>query len=181
MSFPMKIVLIGDQRKSEILQYYGDVYRSDITFIAVVDLAFKAMNIGGNTFNFQVWQLSLDPSYESERRRYYYGALGTIIVLDVNNLEDYQNIPLLLEEIWTYNGIGKVIPIVIAGINIQERKKISDHITDEEIKRFVNEINGKHQASIEYIPIDERTGGNIAQIWEKFGEWYIRYLQQFES
>lgn len=64
MSFPMKVVLIGNSRKSEILQYYGDVYRSDITFIAVADLAFKVMNIGGNLFNFQVWQLSEDPDFK---------------------------------------------------------------------------------------------------------------------
>ncbi len=180
MSFPMKIVLIGDYRKSEILQYYGDIYRSNITFIAVADLAFKVMNIGGNTFNFQVWQLSEDPDFELERRRYHYGALGAIVVFDVTT-ESFQNIISWLNEIWSYNGMEKTIPIVIAGINIRKRSNVQKPISDEEVWKFTKEVNQKYQANIIYIPVDEYTGENVAQIWETLGEWYVRYLQQLES
>lgn len=179
MSFPMKVVLIGNSRKSEILQYYGDVYRSDITFIAVADLAFKVMNIGGNMFNFQVWQLSEDPDFKMERSRYYYGALGAIIVFDVTNLESFQNISSWLDEIWSYNGMGKAIPIVISGISISDRPNARESVSDEEVVNFTNEINQKYLTSITYIPVDEYTGENVAQIWETLGIWYIRYLQQF--
>lgn len=180
MSFPMKIVMVGDLKKAEILKFYGEVYRSDFTLIGG-DFAFKIMNIGGNTFQFQVWQLSLDPTFRVERRRYYYGALGAIIVFDVLNLESFHNFPSWLKEIWHYNGLEKSIPIVIVGINVHERVNTSDYVTDEEVHNFVNEINRKHQAYINYIAIDERTGENVAQIWDTLGKWYIKYLQQLES
>ncbi len=180
MSFPMKIIMIGDVKKAEILKFYGEIYKSDFTLIEG-DFAFKIMNIGGNTFHFQVWQLSLDPRFRIERRRYYYGALGAIIVFDILNIESFHDIPSCLNEIWRYNGLEKTIPIVIVGINIHERVNTSGYITDEEIHNFSNEMNRKHQAHIKYIAIDERTGENVAQIWETFGKWYIEYLQQLES
>lgn len=179
MSFPMKIIMIGDPKKKEILKFYGEVYRSDFTLLEV-DFAFKVMNIGGNTFNFQVWQLSLDPEFKMERNRYYYGALGAIIIYDVTKLEDYRNIPLWLEEIWKHNGMGKTIPIVIAGINAHEGTKTDESISDAEIREFVEEINLKQKAIINYISVDERTGENVAQIWECLGSWYVDYLKQLE-
>jgi len=176
----MKIIMIGDAKKTEILKFYGEIYKSDFTLIEG-DLAFKIMNIGGNTFHFQVWQLSLDPTFRDERRRYYYGALGAIIVFDVLRLESYHYFPSWIKEIWRYNGLEKRIPIIIVGINIHEREKTSEHITDEELHNFANEINRKNQAYISYITIDERTGENVAQIWETLGKWYHKYLQQLES
>ncbi len=181
MSFPMKIVMIGDPIKSDILEFYGKVFRSDFTLIEGPDFAFKVMNIGGNTFNFQVWQLPEDPSFKIERSRYYYGALGAIIVFNVNNLESYRKIPSWLEEIWTHNGMGKTIPIVLVGIKIHERTNISESISDEDTSSFTNEINQKQQANITYIPVDEHTGENVAQIWENLGNWFIEHLQQLES
>ena len=176
----MKIIMIGDVKKAEILKFYGEVYKSNFALIEG-DLAFKIMNIGGNTFHFQIWQLSLDPTFRVERRRYYYGALGAIIVFDVLRLESYHYFPSWIKEIWRYNGLEKRIPIIIVGINIHERENTSEYITDEELHHFTNEMNMKNQSYISYIAIDERTGENVAQIWETLGKWYHKYLQQLES
>lgn len=175
----MKIIMIGNIKKAEILKFYGEVYKSDFTLIEG-DFAFKIINIGGNTFQFQVWQLSLDPMFRVERRRYYYGALGAIIVFDVLDLETFHNLSSWLNEIWLYNGLEKSIPIVIVGINIHRRVKTSEYITDEEIHNYSNEMNRKHKSNINYITVDERTGENVAKIWEILGKWYIKYLQQLE-
>ncbi|MFX0122545.1 MAG: hypothetical protein ACFFAE_02850 [Candidatus Hodarchaeota archaeon] len=180
MSFPMKIILIDDHKKGEILRFYGEIYRSDFTLIEG-DFVFKIMNIGGNTFQFQIWQLSLDPTFKVERRRHYYGALGAIIVFDVINLESFRDIPLWLEEIWRFNGLERTIPIVIVGTNIHGRANTNECITDEEIHNFIDEANQKYQTHIKYIAIDERTGENVARIWEYLGKWYLKYLQQLES
>ncbi|MFX0210376.1 MAG: hypothetical protein ACFFDT_30635 [Candidatus Hodarchaeota archaeon] len=180
MSFPMKIIMIGDIKKAEILKFYGEIYKSDFTLIEG-DFVFKIMNIGGNTFHFQVWQLSLDPSFRVERRRYYYGALGAIIIFDVLRLESFHYFPSWIKEIWRYNGLENYIPIVIVGVNTHERKTTGKHITDEEIHEFSSDMNRKHQAYITYIAVDERTGENIAQIWETLGKWYLKYLQRLES
>jgi GTPase SAR1 family protein len=176
----MKIIMIGDTKKAEILKFYGEVYKSDFTLIEG-DFAFKIMNIGGNTFHFQVWQLSLDPSFRVERRRYYYGALGAIIIFDVLRLESFHYFPSWIKEIWRYTGLENSIPIVIVGVNTHERKKGNEYITDEKIHNFSSEMNRKYQAHITYITVDERTGENIAQIWETLGKWYLNYLQRLES
>lgn len=180
MSFPMKIVMIGDPKKSDILEYYGEVFRGDFKLIEGPEFVFKVINVQGNTINFQVWQLSEDSSFKTERSRYYYGALGAIIVFDVTKLDTYRAIPSWLEEIWAHNGKGKMIPIVIVGINIHKRDVISASISDEGAEAFTEEIRERNQAPIKYIPIDERTGENVSQIWENLGNWYIDYLQQFE-
>ena len=177
----MKIVMIGDPKKSDILEYYGKVFRGDFKFIEGPEFVFKVMNIRGNTINFQVWQLSEDPNLKTERSRYYYGALGAIIVFDVTKLESYRGIPSFLEEIWEHNGKGKMIPIVIVGTNIHKRAEVSTSISDEGAEAFAEEIRKKNEAPIKYIPVDEHTGENVSQIWENIGNWYIDYLQKFES
>ncbi|UCE14295.1 MAG: hypothetical protein JSV04_03740 [Candidatus Heimdallarchaeota archaeon] len=181
MSFPMKIVMIGDPQQSRLLEFIGEVFRGDFTLIPGPDFAFKVMNIGGNTLNFQVYQLSKDPTVKNERSRYYYGALGAVISIDVTQPSSFESIPSWLEEIWTYNGKETMIPIVIVGLNIHERAKIHESISDNTIEIFVREKNEKHNARIQYIPVNERTGENVAKIWEYLGKWYINYLRQFES
>ncbi len=180
MSFPMKIVMIGDPKKPDLLEYYGEVFRGDFKLIEGPEFVFKVMNVGGNTINFQVWQLAEDPSFKTERSRYYYGALGAIIVFDVTKLESYRAIPSWLEEIWAYNGKGKMIPIVIVGINIHKRAEVSASISDEGVEAFTEELRRKNKAPINYVPVDKHTGENVSQIWESLGKWYIDYLQQFE-
>jgi len=177
----MKIVMIGEPQQSRLLEFIGGVFRGDFTLIPGPDFAVKVMNIAGNTFNFLIFQLSKDPIVKKERSRYYYGALGAIIGLDVTQPASFESIPLWLEEIWTYNGKGTTIPIVIVGLNIHERPKIRESISDDDINIFVSEMNEKYNAIISYIPVNERTGENVTQIWEYLGKWYINNLQQSES
>ncbi|MHA2335197.1 MAG: hypothetical protein ACXAEU_24415 [Candidatus Hodarchaeales archaeon] len=179
----MKIIIVGDP-KDNLERYFklqkvAPGLNSSLNYRII-------KKIEGKELRFQIWSLSTkipngfatQRRYKHVRQVYYRGVLGGIVVFDVCNPKSYQEVHSWIDETWKNTGKGK-IPIVIAGVNINERKESSTFITDREAHKFAEKLSEKTRPEgfdVIYLPIDEQRGENIDLILEQLGKSYLHWI-----
>ncbi|MFW9991740.1 MAG: hypothetical protein ACFFD4_06745 [Candidatus Odinarchaeota archaeon] len=169
----VKIVILGDPKKDLLNKFFNRIFNENTAFALGLTCCVIDKVVEGTTIRFQVFSLDTRKILKSKKsdvhELYIHRALGGMVVFDACNPESYQEIPSWIDELWKNTAIGK-IPIVITSVNGYERNKATAFITDEEAHLYAKKLREKHGISIDYIPVDERTGENIDLVLETLGK-----------
>ncbi|MHA1984670.1 MAG: hypothetical protein ACW967_09970 [Candidatus Hodarchaeales archaeon] len=132
MVFLMKIVVVGDEGiwRRSILKELED--SSDSKYDSHgFDSVLTMRNLEGRELRSQIWVINADRRFLNERKLFYIGALGIVIIFDANHPETlFSSVDKWIHEIW--EGVGNDIPIVLLG------NSMLDEISSIEMRIKVN-------------------------------------------
>ena len=160
MVFLMKVVIVGDQGVGK-RRFLKELEGSSVSYFETHGFqpTLSVRTIEDREVRFQLWVLNPKEKFLDVRKTYYIGALGAIIIFDVNKYETFESVSNWIYEIWS--GAGNDIPIVLLGNNNFDEAK------NAEIKIKVNYftkqlmINEKEGIiTLKYMEnmVDERKG-----------------------
>lgn len=100
--FLFKIILIGETGvgKSSIVTSYVDRHISDSHETTIgVDFRMKLVEMNGKTAKLQLWDTAGQEKFRAITRSYYRGAHAILVVIDVTNINSFNNINKWFTEI----------------------------------------------------------------------------------
>jgi len=178
----MKTVVCGDENvgKDEFFDVYcGEKFQSKYMMTIGAKFRLKEARVDGKAIKFQIWNLATRQRFGAVRSVYYLGALGAILVFDVNQRESFDNLKLWIKEIFNHNGKGP-IPLIIIGNRIELRINSSDHIADEIVqeycKKLTEQVNQK-SFEVKYCPF-MTNGDNPERIFDELARFYFSSLDK---
>lgn len=136
-NYSYKVIEIGDSTvgKTAIkVRFTDDYFKKDLKTTLGVDFGSKALKCeyisedvlftGSHRFKatMNVWDAAGQAHYEKIRGIYYRGALGALLVYDVNNPVTFQNLDNWVKEL--EENIGKKIPILLVGNKIDLPREV---------------------------------------------------------
>lgn len=167
----IKIILIGDNAENKlaiIKQIMGNDIRFS-TFLTIgAEFFVKKFVTNDKDIKLQFWVLNGKERFQSVRSFYYSKTHIVLLVLDVTQLESYQNILNgWLPELKKYIH-GKNVPIILLGSNINLRDPNNPtHVTTEQGLKLVEEIEkefGVTNSSVLYFEIDMKEPNKLYQV-----------------
>jgi len=107
---------VGDPIKAALREkYLGKEFSSYYVNTIGLNYAIIDRKIRDRELRFQIWDPADQHQSKLKRKTYYYGSIGGIVVFDIRKQSSLSQVVEWTEEIWKYNGKGK-IPIVVTGI-----------------------------------------------------------------
>ena len=141
-----------------------------------VNFAFIDSKIRDRELRFQIWDPA-DHLFKPNRRMYYHGSTGGIVVFDVRKQSSLSQVVEWTEEIWKYNGKGK-IPIVVTGIENTSEGSSESQIINDHIKLLTEKLK-EQSPVIKYVYSDLQNGEKSIDIILSFlGEIYFDSISQ---
>lgn len=111
----MKLIVIGDSGtgKSCLLhRFIEDTFSEDQTQTIGIEYGAKIIDLGGAKVKLQIWDTAGQERYKSVTRSYYRGAMGCLIVYDVNNRSSYESVPQWLSDARQLAGNDVVVMLI---------------------------------------------------------------------
>jgi GTPase SAR1 family protein len=171
----MVIFLLGDEKRSFIIDNwkktgmgaFAQSYLSEFGY----DVYSIERRILGRDCKFIIKELAGNPEFEDLRRNAYRNANGGILVFDTMNPASLKEIAFWLEEIWgplSYHPYrrNEKLPLFIVGISIPSKNGMGICIFEEDVHQFIAQQSEKYDATLEYVPITQRIGPRIDEIFE---------------
>jgi len=182
----MKVVIVGDNNsgKEIIIEKYVRKWREEnykLTYGAV--LAFSEIHVNEQIVKFHFLQLAEKEENRMPLNLFYHGALGGIIIFDVTIPETFANLEDWSKEIWENNGKG-VIPLVIFGINTENRDQSPNSVTKEEGMKMASRISKKAKKEgyeIPYYEISTKVRKDIETGLEFLARAYLTVLDTLNT
>lgn len=178
-----KICLLGDGAVGKTAlreRFLGKPFTDDYKMTIGCDIVVKAIDhpeIG--QINFQIWDLSGQPSFDGVRMAYYSGAAGGVIVFDITRSETFNNTARWTNHLWRYNGKSK-IPIVILGNKIDLRESFPDSVQPSQGQLLAEEltkISSKANFQVQYLETSALTRYNVDEAFTFLGKSITRFRQ----
>ncbi|MFX1253932.1 MAG: GTP-binding protein [Promethearchaeota archaeon] len=133
------------------------------------------------TARFQIWDLAGQDSFDVVRKSYYEGCLGALVVFDITRRASFENVPNWIDELWKYSKRGKP-PIVLLGNKADLKAQVSNSVTSEEIRAFLDKLNATPEfvaknIKIPYFETSALTGLNVDQAFLSMGNVIMKLIQ----
>ncbi|MHA2271542.1 MAG: GTP-binding protein [Candidatus Hodarchaeales archaeon] len=176
-----KICLLGDGAVGKTAlreRYLGKPFTDDYKMTIGCDIVVKAIDdpeIG--QVNFQIWDLSGQPSFDGVRMAYYSGAAGGVIVFDITRAETFNNTARWTNHLWRYNGKSK-IPLIILGNKIDLRDSFPDSVQPRQGQLLAEEltkISSKANFQVQYLETSALTRYNVDEAFSLLGKSITRF------
>ena len=162
----VKVVLLGDGgvgKTSIVNSYFKKPFKG--SYKMTLGTEFRIKRVGDHVI--QIWDLAGQPIFSSVRSTYYVGALGAILVYDVNKKQSYDNVPNWLEE-FDYHKNEKV-PIILVANKIDLRDTESC-LTENDGLALKDRIESSNKFDVIYCESSAKTGDKIDAIFDQIIE-----------
>ncbi len=154
-------------------RYLGEGFTGQYLQTLGADFALKETKINNTTLRWQIWDLAGQQAFHEVRKAYYRGCLGALVVYSVVERETFDSVRKWVEDIWTYSGYQKKIPIVLIGnkIDLRTSDDSSKVVTTEEGKALAEELE------IGFIETSAKTGEKIEEAFEMLGRMILKFTE----
>ena len=168
--FLCKLLVIGDSSvgKSALLEKYTEDNFSTI-FISTIGIDFKIKTIivADKKIKLQIWDTAGQERFKVITSAYYRGAMGVLIVFDLNDRKSFGNMRGWFDNLDKHNDNDDVQKIIVGNKSDLERK-----VSKEEIDALVKEFK------LLYVETSAKTGKNVVEVFQKLGEMcYDSYIR----
>lgn len=170
-----KIALIGDGGvgKTAIRErYLGRGFNAQYLLTIGADFAMCDDNINGHPIRYQVWDLAGQKRFDFVREAYYKGCIGALLVYDITRPDSFYNMPKWINELWTWNGFGRV-PIVVVANKIDLLKLEDNPVLVKHGWTFTHKLSNLTEPDgfkCHFIQTSAKTGENINQAFSLLGQ-----------
>lgn len=104
----LKILLIGSSgvgKSALVRRYTDDVFLEDDAAATIgVDFKMQSLCVDGKWCKLSIWDTAGQERYRTLTSSYYRGAQGVILVYDVTDARSFEELPLWLKELHTFQG-----------------------------------------------------------------------------
>lgn len=176
-----KICLLGDGgvgKTSLRERFLGKGFQSGYILTIGADFAVQDLNIDGQQYKFQIWDLAGQQRFEAVRKLYYRGSHGAILVYDSTRPESLYNLANWKQELFT--NVGREIPYVLLG----NKADLPNAIDGGEISKFIEES----QREITDIPFvikclntSAKSGLNVTEAFELLARTIKDYITVYQK
>lgn len=176
-----KIVLLGDAEVGKTAIKNTVIGRMfDTRYVATMgaDVVSKTITVQDINMKFQIWDLAGQPHFEQVRTLYYRGAMGGILVFDLNKENTLDSIPLWAKEL-KYNSGKGAVPLIIAA-NKADLQNNPTYLSEEinDTIKLIYDINKNPKIQISHLITSAKTGQNIHQLFSHLGKYIWTFLGQ---
>ena len=184
MEFTFKIVLIGDMQvgKTSIRErYMGEGFPTHYMPTLGADFSIKDIDLETAKIRWMIWDLAGHHTFSVVRERYYYGAVGALVVYDITNKESFDHIPLWIDEFWKNSFNNKKFPILLIGnkIDLEWKRKVME----EQIAEYLEKLNQECHSygfHVDHIYTSAKNNININDAFKKFAQILIDFVSKTE-
>ena len=160
-----KICLIGDGgvgKTSLRERALGKGFESTYLLTIGADFAVYKIEIEGNQYRFQIWDLAGQQRFDIVRAVYYRGSHGAILVFDHTRPESLSNLENWKKELFTH--VGRKIPFILLGNKSDLKSNINQASLMEFIKKSEKEYTFTgNPFAIPYLNTSARTSLNVKE------------------
>lgn len=184
--FFMKLVLCGDGAVGKTAlreRFLGRGFSNSYLQTIGADFASteKEVGVDGKDYSvqYQIWDLAGQTEFGSVRQSYYEGCFGSLMIFDLTRPSSFENLPSWIDELWSNSGRGKV-PIVLLGNKADLKDQFPEHVQDNQIMNYVQELNQQLEGggfSVQYLETSALTGKNVEEAFTTLGEQVVRWIQ----
>jgi len=157
-----KIILAGDEgvgKTSLINRFVKGIFSDEYKATIGVNIYTKQLFIDNSEANLQIWDVAGQTSFRQFRQRFFSGARGAFIVLDLTVPKSLENLHTSwLEDI--QNNAGD-IPLILIGNKIDLRESVT--VSHQDVKNFLN----KHSNVEDHFITSALTGENVENAFHK--------------
>ncbi|MHA2362745.1 MAG: GTP-binding protein [Candidatus Hodarchaeales archaeon] len=178
----LKLCLLGDGavgKTSLRRTYLGQGFKTEYLETLGADFALKTLKYKDKdgkfdgTFKFQIWDLAGQPRFNQLRTTFYYGSQAALILYDITNPSSLDSVDRWLKELWTHNGKGSDIPVVIIGNKIDLREQIDQPLSPEDGKLLAEKLSEKSKFFIPFLETSAKTGENVEEAFQLITQTFI--------
>lgn len=164
-----KICLLGDQGvgKSSIKQsFFGIPFHSHYMMTLGVNFSLKEVEIKGETFQLQLWDISGHSTVKNVRKRYIQEADGIILVFDLTCEGTFRNLIAWIKEIIVTCSKPVVLQIIGNKADLEDNLPL---VQKDEIDSLIDHLHkaviAKHFQQIGYFLCSAKTKMNIDEVF----------------
>ena len=182
--FFMKLILCGDGAvgKTAIRErYLGRGFSASYLQTIGADFSTTERTIeisGPKSVQYQIWDLAGQSEFQAVRGTYYEGCFGALMVFDITRPASFENIPKWIAELTNHSGRG-MVPIVLLGNKSDLKEKFPEHVNDNQITIYINNLNEKCRSygfEVVYLETSALTGKNIDKAFEILGINVVKWI-----
>eukprot|EP01060_Flectonema_neradi_P034388 TRINITY_DN6023_c0_g1_i1.p1 TRINITY_DN6023_c0_g1~~TRINITY_DN6023_c0_g1_i1.p1 ORF type:complete len:222 (+),score=41.52 TRINITY_DN6023_c0_g1_i1:54-668(+) len=138
-----KIIIVGDSgcgKTAVTRRYAHDLYQHNWKPTIGVDFTMKTLTASEGTFTLQIWDVAGQERYGQMTRIYYQGAVGAIVLFDINRQHTFASVTKWKQDIDSkvFLSDDSPIPCVLVA-NKCDAAALSDFKTNEEMDAFCEE------------------------------------------
>ncbi len=159
-----KILVLGNSSvgKTTLISRYTKGFSPEqyITTIGV-NITSYGTNIENNSISFQIFDIAGQTIFKSFRTKFYEGAYGALLLLDLTNIQSLKDIPNWIQEFRESSVENS--PVVILGNKADLEKRT---ITENMIKEILDSVNISQEL---YLETSALNGLNVKESFELLG------------
>ncbi|MFX1533706.1 MAG: Rab family GTPase [Promethearchaeota archaeon] len=169
-----KIVLLGDAAVGKTTLrniYLGKGFKTVYMPTIGADVGTRKIQIGGKTFEFQIWDLAGQPHFTAVRTLYYGGTSGAILMYDVSRPDTLSNLKSWIRELYSHSN-KKIVALSVIGNKTDLRKSEKNTITTQEGLEFVEGLIEERGSTtwINFLETSLKENPNADEVFQTFGE-----------
>ncbi|MFQ6125642.1 MAG: Rab family GTPase [Candidatus Heimdallarchaeota archaeon] len=179
-----KIVLAGDGavgKTSLRKRYMGYGFKKEYISTIGADFVVHETIIGNETIRWQIWDIAGQPKFSQMIKTYYKRCIGGIVVYDITRQSTFKNVLNWATEIWKYNGLYPVIPLVLVGNKTDLRLSREDTLSikmGKQLAEKLSETTEKNGFSIPYVETSALTGEKVQQAFQELRDLIVGFLER---
>ena len=168
----IKVTLIGESSVGKtciINKFCKNKFNSDVESTLGANYSQKKVEINGNLIRLDLWDTAGQEKYRAIGRHFYKESYIVCLVYDITNKESFQN----LKKIWypelvEYGEKYKIVALIGNKID----KYLEEEVSEEEGKKFAEEINAVYKRT------SALSGVGIVDLFNELTE---KYLKEFKN
>lgn len=165
----IKMVFLGDGgvgKTSICKRYLNKGYKEN--YLSTIGAEFYSKeqkysfdDTGEIIFNWMIWDLGGQPTFNEVRTSYYQGAKGAILVYDIARPPTFQNLSNWINNFWNY--ASEKYPLVLVANKVDLRGTDQENISTNQGKQYANRLSEVLTYNVPYLETSAKENRNIAQ------------------
>ena len=177
-----KITLLGEGAVGKTalrLRYLGEGFKQSYSMTIGADFAVKRVQVDGQEFVAQIWDLAGQVRFQSVREVYYQGTMGSLLVFDITRPETLHAIPNWIRELMEHNkNKSTIVPMVLIGNKSDLRGKIPTALPREVGEKYAQSLSEWSGYQVPYVETSAKTGDNVDQAFITLLRNIANYLEK---
>ena len=173
----LKLVLLGDGKVGKTSlrkKYLGLGFPTEYLETLGADFSIKTTDFHDLNLRYQIWDIAGQPRFNQIRKSFFMGAMAALVLYDVSERRSLTSLANWIDELFSSNGKGTRIPVVIIGNKIDLRESI-DCVTTSEGQTAVKKIQEKYQVvdSVKFLETSAKTGEKVNYAFELITKMFL--------